>query len=210
MELIDMKAVEKAANLPEASEIQQLLSQVRMKDIESQHDLDLMVRMVAKVKQARAMIKADCDGFIKPAKEVIAKAQEKFKPTLELMDEVEAVGKAKILDYHEQCNEEREALLEAVAEAGPKKRKELMKLADVCVVEEVPGLSLRSAVDVEVEDEEAAVAFLCEAPFPYLLKLDLKAIKEEMKNGGLKGMEIPGLRITNTQSAAITPSKVGK
>lgn len=201
---IDMEAAEATAG-EDAKKATQYLDHIRKMEITTHPEMRFAVGIAAEIKEKHASVDTQRRGFVEDAKAIIDRANAFFGPALKSLVECEKVLKAKVVGYDLRMATQRDGLLDRLA-AEP----ELADEADACIVPKVPGLSMRRSVKVAITNESAAIAWCIANDRLELLQLNEKAIKALAKATGGRGIDIPGVAVERTSTAAITASKVDR
>ena len=192
----------------DAEEITQFTTAVGNLAIETQDQLKFAVGAIALTKEKHKEISEKEATIVEPIKQALAATEELFKPLKDALADAERIMKSKVVDFHESCADKRDGLLKAVETAdSDAERRAIMQRVEFYEVEKVPGLAMRQNVKVEIEDVQAAVKFCIDNDLHELLGINEKVVKALCKD---RKLEIPGVRVTKSHTAAITVSKVEK
>ena len=191
------------ADIDEAAEL------VNVMEVRTQQDLVMAVQMTATVKESYKEIDDKRETWVKPLKAVINDINATFSPALIALDTAEAILKNKIDACIEANDDKRKEFLEMIEEAPEEKRGDILALAEACVIEKVPGLSIRRPWKGEVTDRLKLIQWAITTGQLQFLEVNEKALNALTTE--LKGqIDVPGWEAKEKRVVAITTGKAKK
>ena len=174
-------------------------------EITDQERLRGAVQVAAELKDRSDVADAKRRSWVDPLNAVVTDINKTFRPLLESLKKGESILKSKIVEYSNRLEIKRSCLLE---EAGKSDNADaLLKEADRCISDKVPGLAIKSSWDGEVIDPDRIIKWAIANNRLDLLLPDAKALKAQTKARGMDP-KIDGWKAYPKSSVAITVSKV--
>lgn len=165
------------------------------------------VKIIADFKERADYLDGKRKTWVDPLNAVIRDINATFKPILDAYESCENALKNKIAGYHNAQAQKRSDL---ISEAGSSPNaEELLKAADQCLPEKIPGLAIKQSWDGEIVDPDRIVKWCIENNRLELLTPDLKALKALTKAKSLDP-RIDGWKAYPKSTVAITASKIEK
>ena len=174
--------------------------------VETDEDLENAVFVLGDLKTKYRGIENKRRAIIDPLQLALNTVNNTFSPVLDLLDTVEKTVKAKITCCVNARIDLQDHLLEEMASTDkPADKLAIQRRLTPLDTPKIGGLSIKETQKTEVEDEETLLAWILANEKYEYLTVNTKALKQDSKEGDPK---IPGWKVTQKKSVAITPSKI--